>query len=125
MIRTLLLVGVLAVIVGAPFVLKPKENLIAAADRTLVVITPHNEAIRSEFARGFRHYYKEKHGQTVRVDWRVIGGTSEIARYLASEFEAPFTNYWVNTLHRPWDATVQRSYADPKIKPGQDSSSDT
>lgn len=125
MIRTLLLVGVLAVIVGAPFVLKPKENLISKADRTVVIITPHNEAIRSEFARAFRHYYQAKHGQTVRVDWRVIGGTSEIARYLASEFEAPFTNYWVNTLHRPWDATVQRSYADPKIKPGPDPVNDT
>lgn len=125
MIRTLLLVGALAVIVGAPFLLKPKVDLLGAADRTLVVITPHNEAIRSEFARGFRRYYEKKHGQSVRVDWRVIGGTSEIARYLASEFEAPFTNYWVNTLHRPWDATVQSSYADPKIKLGPDPASDT
>ena len=125
MIRNLLLVGALAVIVGAPFVLKPKENLILRADRTLVIITPHNEAIRAEFARGFRHYFQAKHGQTVRIDWRVIGGTSEIARYLASEFEAPFENYWVNRLERPWTQAVRNAYANPSVKPGPDPAADT
>jgi iron(III) transport system substrate-binding protein len=125
MIRTLLLVGALAVIVGAPFALKPKENLILKADRTLVIITPHNEAIRSEFAIAFRRYYLAKHGQTVRLDWRVIGGTSEIARYLSSEYETAFANYWTNQLHRRWDQTVRDSYANPKIVPGPDPANDT
>ncbi len=125
MIRTLLLIGALAVIVGAPFALKPKESLIAKADRTIVVISPHNEAIRSEFARAFRRYYFEKHQQTVRIDWRIIGGTSEIARYLSSEYETAFANYWKNKLKRDWDQTVRDSYANPKIVPGADPGKDT
>ncbi len=64
------------------------------ADETLVIITPHNEAIRYEFARGFRDWYKARTGKTVRIDWRVPGGTTEIARYLASEYQAPFENHW-------------------------------
>ncbi|MGC1480279.1 MAG: extracellular solute-binding protein [Chthoniobacterales bacterium] len=86
---TLRILGVLAAliaIVGVPFVLKPKANLLAAADDTVVIITPHNEAIRYEFAHAFSNYYQAKTGRSVRIDWRLVGGTSEIARYLESEF---------------------------------------
>ena len=125
MIRTLLLIAALAAIVGAPFALKPKENLILQADRTLVVITPHNEAIRTEFALAFRRHYRELHGQSVRIDWRVVGGTSEIARYIASEYETAFANYWTNKLGRKWDAVVKDSFANPRIVPGSDPAKDT
>ncbi len=125
MFKTLALFAGLAVIVGTPFALKPKENLVIAADRSIVVITPHNETIRAEFARAFRHWFQARHGQTVRIDWRVIGGTTEITRYLASEFEAPFSNYWRNTLKREWTPEVANAYANPNIKLPADATMDT
>ena len=51
-----LLLALLAVLV-APLALRPKaERGAGGAEQTLVVITPHNEAIRSEFARGFERW---------------------------------------------------------------------
>ena len=57
-------------------------------DPVLVIITPHNEAIRHEFARGFSQWHQTHYGKPVKIDWRIIGGTTEIMRYLASEYEA-------------------------------------
>lgn len=57
-------------------------------DPELVVITPHNEAIRQEFGERFSAWHKARFGRPVRVDWRVIGGTTEIMRYLGSEYAA-------------------------------------
>ena len=57
-------------------------------DPELVVISPHNEAIRQAFAEGFSKWHRERYGSPVRIDWRNIGGTTEIMRYLASEYAA-------------------------------------
>ena len=51
-----------------------------------VIITPHNEAIRYEFALGFSRWHQQQYGRPVKVDWRAIGGASEISRYLTAEF---------------------------------------
>jgi len=46
-----LAVGIaLAIVIGLPFALKPRNDLLASADETLTIITPHNEAVRHEFA---------------------------------------------------------------------------
>jgi len=57
-------------------------------DAELIIVTPHNEAIRHEFGEGFSRWHRAHYGSPVRVDWRVIGGTTEIMRYLASEYAA-------------------------------------
>ncbi|MGC3991430.1 MAG: hypothetical protein QM796_17445 [Chthoniobacteraceae bacterium] len=70
----------LAVVLALPFALKPKhDELLTPADETLVIVSPHNEAIRHEFAAAFAKYEKVKTGKTVRVDWRTPGGTTEIS----------------------------------------------
>ena len=125
MTRNFLILFALAAIVGLPFVLKPKDSLLATADETLVIITPHNEAIRYEFAHGFRDWYKARTGKLARIDWRVPGGTSEIARYLASEYQAPFENLWRFKVKMHWDGEAQRAFDDPKLKPGPDAAKDT
>ena len=125
MIRNLLILVALAAVVGLPFLLRPRDSLLAHADETLVIITPHNEAIRYEFARGFRDWYKAKTGRLVRIDWRVPGGTTEIARYLASEYQAPFETLWRRRQKMHWDAATQRAFDDPKIKLGPDPAKDT
>src|SRR5262249_16446958 len=98
-------IAALALVVAIPFLLKPKDTLISGPGETLVIVTPHNEAIRYEFARAFRDHERTK-GRSVRVDWRTPGGTSEISRYLASQYSASFENYWRSRLERPWTARV-------------------
>ena len=73
--RALIIIA-LVTVVGLPFLLRPARKTIGAADGTVVIITPHNEAIRQEYAQGFQDWYKVRTGKTVTIDWRVIGGTS-------------------------------------------------
>jgi len=49
------------------------------------------------------------------VDWRVVGGTSDITRFLESEYIAAFRNFWTGKLQREWSAEVQAGFADPKL----------
>ncbi len=120
-----LLLALLAVLVG-PILLRPKNaGAPRAGEGALVIITPHNEAIRSEFGRAFEEHYLASTGRRVRVDWRTPGGTSEIGRYVASEFLASFQNYWVNTLGRPWSKVVELSFDNPRIVPAATPAEDT
>ena len=54
-------------------------------------------------------------GQTVTIDWRVIGGTSEIARFLESEYIASFQNHWARKLGKEWSTEVQAAFANPRL----------
>lgn len=112
--RGLVLTALIA-IVALPFVLRKDSAPALTADDTVVVITPHNEAIRSEFARGFERWYRARTGRSVAVDWRVIGGTSEITRFLESEYKGSFELHWTRTLGRRWSDVVQRSFDNPRV----------
>src|SRR5205809_225285 len=90
----------LLVVVAAPFLLRAKRTTLAPADDVVVIITPHNEAIRFEYARGFADWYHARTGRTVSVDWRVVGGTSDITRFLEGEYVTAFENYWIHQLGR-------------------------
>ncbi|HOT02254.1 MAG TPA: hypothetical protein PLY66_14730, partial [Acidobacteriota bacterium] len=86
----------------------------------LVIITPMNEAIRHEFAMGFSRWHAQRHGAPVKVDWRNIGGTTEISRYLTSEFVSSFRAWWT-AQGRPWrgdgaSIILNKSF-DPAKKP--------
>ncbi len=75
----------LAVVVAAPLVLRDSVGEGAGdADLRLEVISPHNETIRREFGEAFAAYWKVKTGESVYVNWRTPGGTSEIKRVLDS-----------------------------------------
>ncbi|PTY07253.1 iron ABC transporter substrate-binding protein [Opitutaceae bacterium EW11] len=100
----------LAAILAVPFLLRPKRIEHARGEDTLVIITPHNEALRSEFGHGFAKWYREKTGRTVTVDWRVIGGTSEITRFLEGEYVSSFQAHWTGELHKPWSLDVQAGF---------------
>lgn len=114
--RILILVALGAVLI-LPFLLRPKKPQSGRSDDTLVLITPHNEALRSEFGRGFQAWYRQKTGRTVTVDWRVIGGTSEITRFLEGEYVSSFQLYWTRTLKHSWDLDVQAGFQNPKLPP--------
>ncbi len=106
----------IAGVVGLPFLLEKPGETIGDSEDTVVVITPHNEAIRFEFENKFREWYEGKTGRTVDVDWRTIGGTSQIVRYIQSEFENAFRNYWINELDRDWTGEVAASFDDPDVE---------
>ncbi|MBI2518399.1 MAG: extracellular solute-binding protein [Opitutae bacterium] len=112
--RALLILALLTV-VALPFLLRPVRQVLAHADDTLVIITPHNEAIRHEYTQGFRRWYQQRTGRTVAVDWRVIGGTSEIARFLESEYVSSFQNHWTKALGREWSIDVQAAFANGRL----------
>jgi ABC-type Fe3+ transport system substrate-binding protein len=105
----------LAAILAVPFALKLARVASTATDDTVVVVTPHNEAIRAEYARGFAPWYRERTGRTVTIDWRMMGGTSEIARFLEGEYAASFERLWTGKYGRRWSAAIQSGYANGRL----------
>lgn len=115
MVKRGLILFALVAVVALPFLLRPAQTVAERAEETLVIITPHNEAIRHEFGRAFREWYRARTGRTIAVDWRVIGGTSEIARFLEGEYTAAFQNYWTRSLNKPWSQEVQAAFANHRL----------
>jgi iron(III) transport system substrate-binding protein len=115
MIKQSIIVAALLAILVLPFALRPKQVAEGRVDETLVIITPHNEAIRHEFARAFRDWYQKRTGRVVAIDWRLIGGTSEIARFLEGEYTAAFQYHWTKTLGKPWNNDVLTGFANGSL----------
>ena len=81
-----------AVVLGIPFALRQaivrddgSSSQRAGAAR-LVVVTPHNGDIRREFGRAFDEWHRRRYGQSVVIDFRVPGGTSDIVRLLTTTY---------------------------------------
>ncbi len=99
-----------------PFVFqKNGHNLMEKADDTLIIITPHHEDIRFEFTRGFKEWYFNKTGRSVFVDWRVLGGSQEIFRFLNAQYANAFEFYWTKVLKRRWSEGMQDAFTNSKI----------
>jgi iron(III) transport system substrate-binding protein len=123
--RALIIIALVAV-VALPFIFRGKKQVsVRNADETLVIITPHNEALRHEYTHGFQKWYLERTGRTIAIDWRVIGGTSEITRFLESEYISAFQNYWTRTLNRPWSMEVQAAFHNGRLTPDDTPEDDT
>lgn len=78
-----ILLGLFVVVLLAPLVVSAflgRQVKVKSADLELVIITPHQEAIRREFAEAFEHYYQQRFGKTVAVDYRTFGA-SDIVKY--------------------------------------------
>ncbi len=84
----LFLLFILAGVLAVPFLLKPQAEASRPGARMLVILSPHNEAVRYEFDRAFREWHERCFGEALTIDWRNVGGTSEIVRYLDSEYAA-------------------------------------
>ena len=110
--------------VALPFIFRQPSDVGVwrPGDPVLVAVTPHNEAIRQEFADGFSRWHEKKYGQPVRVDWRNIGGTTEIMRYLSSEYIGSMQGWWERQGRR-WPAnggTVILGAKCPSVADGDD-----
>jgi iron(III) transport system substrate-binding protein len=106
MAKNLSILAVLVLIVALPFVARREQTVVQSSpdDLVLVIVTPHNEAIRYEFARGFALWYREKYRRGARVEWRNVGGTTEISRFLTSEYAAAMRACWTREKGRNWPA---------------------
>ena len=80
------IVALVLVAVSPLLLQRPEAVSRSEADEVLVVITPHNETIRSEFTDAFNAYWQKKTGKKVYIDWRTPGGVSEIRLVLDSKF---------------------------------------
>ena len=107
----------LFVVLVGPFLLRPADSVAPSRyDRRLVIISPHHEKIRQEFGHAFSRHWKDTRGETLYVDWRVPGGTSEIAMFLKSEFVGAFQHHWQAELGKAWSTEIAGSVLNPKIK---------
>lgn len=108
-------VAMLATLV-APFALRPANSTAPSRyDRRLVIISPHHERIRQEFGQAFARHWKNKTNETLFIDWRVPGGTSEIAMFLKSEFSGAFQFHWEKVLDRTWAAEVAGAFMNSRV----------
>ena len=76
--RWLVLLAPLALLAIPLALREPAIDRSSDEARPLVIVTPHNEAIRAEFTRAFRAFVQRELGRDVEIDWRTPGGMSDI-----------------------------------------------
>lgn len=87
-----------AVLVAVPAIVAPDDADASAPAAgaghagTVVIITPHNDQLRTELARGFSRWHRANFGTDASVAWSVPGGTSEIRRMLVAQYENDLRN---------------------------------
>jgi hypothetical protein len=113
--RLAIVLALLAAVLVAPFVLRPKEEKVSEKAERLVIITPHIESIQAEFARAFRAHMRAAHDREVVIDWRQPGGTSEIARFLRSEYSTRFETLWRERTGLPFTLAIRDAFTNPKL----------
>lgn len=124
----------LALLTALPFFLKQGDSLTAEggksetgwspgagrggggkeAAETLVIVSPHTEPIKYEFGRAFRDYYRKLYGAEITLDWRNLGGSSDIVRYINDRFEASFRQYF-ESLGGNWSAKAAEAFRNPGL----------
>src|ERR1043165_6330124 len=52
----------------------------------VIIVSPHNEAIRYEFGRAFALWHEKQFNEPATAEWRDAGGTSDALRFVQSEF---------------------------------------
>ncbi|MBU4459455.1 MAG: extracellular solute-binding protein [Verrucomicrobia bacterium] len=117
--RNLAILAAAALIVALPFLFRERRPAVpagaAAGPRLeLAVITPHNDAIRREFGRAFSAWHAERYGAPVDVQWIVIGGTTEISRYLEAQYTEAARAWW-KRQGKPWRPGMGERMLDRKF----------
>src|SRR5262245_55365641 len=91
-----------------------------AADK-LVLVSPHWEGIQHEFEIAFKAHYNRETGRTVDLEWMDAGGTSEVLRFLRSEFKAKPTGIGIDIFFGggldPYLALKQEHLLEPYALP--------
>jgi len=78
----------LVALVAVPVAVRRGGGEASSGGRQLVILSPHNEQIRTEMGRGFAAWHEANFGDPVAVTWSTPGGTSEIRKMLIASAEA-------------------------------------
>jgi ABC-type Fe3+ transport system substrate-binding protein len=52
----------------------------------LVLVSPHPKTVQDEFERAFRNWHKAKYGSDVTLEWRDLGGGSNVTKNLINQY---------------------------------------
>lgn len=66
----LVILFLMGALVALPVVMRPAGESAPDDAERLIVITPHNEQIRQELARGFTRWMQQTHKRDAVIDWR-------------------------------------------------------
>jgi len=80
--KPFILPALLVVLAALPVLMADRGERVPRTARRVIIYTPHNEQIRSEFGRAFRAWHERTYGEPAAVVWNTPGGTSEIRRIL-------------------------------------------
>jgi ABC-type Fe3+ transport system substrate-binding protein len=93
---------------------------VCAADK-LALVSPHWEGIQYEFENAFKSHYLRETGRTVELEWMDAGGTSEVLRFLRSEFRAKPNGIGIDIFFGggldPYLALKQEDLLEPYVLP--------
>jgi len=112
----------LIALVAVPLLLRTRGD--AAAPKsgadcdTLVIVTPHPESIKQEFETAFREHYRKNYGREVVFDWRNVGGTSDIVRYIDDRYTAAFRQIW-EKKGKEWTSQLEKDFKNSRLSPEQ------
>lgn len=96
---------------SGPFLLRSRESgSLMAGGRRLVIISPHDQRVRSEIAGAFSRYWLERTGEKVDIDWRIPGGSSEIFMLIKSEYLAAFRQM-LEAQGDSWSSEIAAAFA--------------
>lgn len=117
MLKNISILVLAAFIIALPFLFRSPASRDdwQPGDPLVVIITPMNEAIRYEFGRAFSAWHQQKYGRPARVDWRAIGGSAEISRYLTSEMVNAVRSWWAGQ-NKPWPRGTGEAILDSKFE---------
>jgi len=77
-------------VVAVPVALRPTLPPPAEKAVQVTVVSPHSEMTRGEFGRRFQVWARRELHVEVDFDWRSLGGTGDIVRYLDSQYVLGF-----------------------------------
>jgi len=81
---------------------RPTGPTVGRDARRLVVISPHAESIRSEFAAAFSDWHQRHFGRPVFVDYRIYGGATDIQRFFRSASQTIYKSLGTYQIDLVW-----------------------
>lgn len=107
--RRFLLAVAFVIILLAPIALSWRYGVRLATDAPkassgtleLVIITPHQEGIRREFAQAFSAWHQAQYGSPVNIDYRTFGG-NDIVKYLDERHKTTFPQTHTYGIDLAW-----------------------